>query len=60
MNVRWATKKQQGRNRGDNKPITINGKTKTIPEWSEELNVDRSSLRRHFVRDYYYNPTTKN
>ena len=35
-NCRWATKKQQSRNRRDNRVLTIRGKSQTIAEWAEE------------------------
>jgi hypothetical protein len=34
-NVRWATRKQQSRNRRSNHRLTIDGVTKTVTEWSE-------------------------
>lgn len=34
-NCRWATQKQQLRNRRGNRLVTINGETKTVAEWSE-------------------------
>lgn len=38
-NCRWATKKQQGRNRRTNKNITINSVTKCVTEWAEQLKI---------------------
>lgn len=35
-NCRWATRKQQNRNRRDNRPITWNGEAKLITEWAED------------------------
>jgi hypothetical protein len=34
-NCRWATCKQQGRNKRNNVKMTLNGVTKTVSEWSE-------------------------
>lgn len=34
-NCRWATRKEQGRNRRDNRLVTMNGQTKCLAEWSE-------------------------
>jgi hypothetical protein len=45
-NCRWATMKQQQRNRGNNRLI----KGKTLSEWSEILGVKRSTLaQRYYV-----------
>jgi hypothetical protein len=43
-NCRWATRKQQTRNTRRNKLIEFNGKTQTLVEWSEELNISMSLL----------------
>lgn len=34
-NCRWATKKQQGRNKRSNRMLTIEQETRTLSEWSE-------------------------
>lgn len=39
MNCRWATWKENNRNRRDNKMITYKGKTFCIAEWAERLNI---------------------
>ncbi len=39
-NVRWATKKQQGRNRRTNTLFTFNGKTQCASAWAEEYGFD--------------------
>lgn len=44
-NVRWATAKEQARNRRNNRFITFNGKTKCISEWAEIYKIDRRVLR---------------
>ena len=38
-NCRWATRKDQARNRRSNHHITLNGVTKTAAEWSEVSGV---------------------
>lgn len=38
-NCRWATCKQNQRNRGNNHRLTHNGKTLCIAEWAEELGI---------------------
>lgn len=49
-NVRWATQKEQCRNRSNSVNLTFNGATKTVAEWAEELglkhNVIRSRMRK--------------
>ena len=35
QNCRWISKKAQGQNRGNNRLITYDGKTKTITQWAE-------------------------
>ena len=43
-NCRWATKRQQQLNTRRNKLITYNGKTQTLTEWSDELNIRFNKL----------------
>jgi hypothetical protein len=43
-NCRWATKKEQSRNRRVNHLITHNGRTQTIAAWAEELGVPDTTL----------------
>ena len=38
-NCRWATMTVQQNNRRDNKNITFNGKTQTLMQWCNELNL---------------------
>ncbi len=38
-NCRWATLKQQGRNRRNNRYITANGVTMTLAEWAEKTGI---------------------
>lgn len=44
-NCKWATRKEQLNNRRNNKRITINGKTQTLQQWSEELKIPRSTIQ---------------
>jgi len=44
-NVRWATDKQQMRNTRVTSRVTIGGETKSYSEWSELLDIPRSTLR---------------
>jgi hypothetical protein len=49
-NCRWATKKEQIRNRTNTRQLTVDGKTLSLPVWSELLGVSQrlihSRLRR--------------
>lgn len=43
-NVRWATEKEQQRNRTDNTMVEINGETKVLAEWSEINGIRASTI----------------
>lgn len=43
-NVRWASQKEQCRNRRDNSFYTYRGETKCLSEWSEELGMTSSVI----------------
>ena len=43
-NVRWATWKEQGNNRRNNRKLTLNNETHTLSEWSEILNMNFNTL----------------
>jgi len=45
-NCRWATIKEQNRNRRDNSLITVNGVTKCLVAWVEELGICRTTIQR--------------
>ena len=44
-NCRWATKREQARNRRDNHYVTYNGKTQLLVEWSEEIGIPINVLK---------------
>lgn len=44
-NVRWATCKEQNNNRSNSVFYTLNGETKTLPQWCEALNINLSRTR---------------
>lgn len=48
-NVRWATRKQQARNKRNNHLITFKGKTACMAEWAEKLGISRQSLRKRMI-----------
>lgn len=43
-NVRWATAKENARNRSDNRLITFRGETLTLVEWSEKTGIKQATL----------------
>ena len=69
-NCRWATREQQGRNKRNNRLITINGRTQCTAEWAEESGVSRNTIELRMKRgisgadlispDPVLRPTSKN
>ena len=51
-NCRWATRKEQMNNRKNNHFITFNGKTQTIAQWADELNIKYQILERRINRNW--------
>lgn len=47
-NCRWANVKTQNNNRRNNRLITYKNATHTLSEWSEILNIKRSTLKSRF------------
>lgn len=45
-NVRWATHKEQCRNRRSSRRVAVDGVTKTVTEWAEKTGVNRSIISR--------------
>lgn len=43
-NCRWATPKENCRNKSNNHTLTFRGKTMTIQEWSEKIGINNSTL----------------
>jgi len=43
-NVRWATRKEQCRNRRSNRSLTIDGRTLSLAEWSEINNLPMQAV----------------
>lgn len=50
-NCRWATRKQQARNRRNNLNYTINGETHCLKEWCILLCIDYKKAYRRLYRD---------
>ena len=44
-NCRWATRTQQNRNRSNSRHVTLDGQTKTLSEWAEDLGVNRRLIQ---------------
>jgi len=44
-NVRWATAKQQHRNRNDNRVLAVDGKALCVAEWAEVSGTNPSTIR---------------
>lgn len=51
-NCRWATPKEQGRNRRTNKQVTIFGKTQCVKAWAEDLGISYPRLRYRLSAGY--------
>ncbi len=43
-NCVWATAKEQGAEKRNNKKFTFNGKTQILAEWARELNIDEETI----------------
>jgi hypothetical protein len=54
-NCRWATIKEQRRNRRNNKIISYNGKQQCVSAWAEETGVKYTTLMRRFNRGWDHN-----
>lgn len=44
-NCYWATRKEQGSNKRTNRFVTYNGRTQTLQQWADELDVNCSALQ---------------
>lgn len=51
-NCRWATPKEQARNRTNNSLLTFNGETKTIAEWAEITGLHDKTIRKRVGLGY--------
>lgn len=51
-NVRWATHKEQSRNKRDNLIVTINGVSRCLIEWAEVSGIGENTLRRRVQRGW--------
>lgn len=51
-NCRWATMKEQQNNRTNNHLLTLKGKTQTVAQWAEELNINYKVLEARIIRGW--------
>ena len=51
-NCKWATRREQARNRRTNRLLTFNGQTKTLIEWAEVTNLPPYMIRNRLNRDW--------
>jgi hypothetical protein len=51
-NCRWATDKQQARNKRNSSHITLNGETHTISEWAEILHIHPATISDRLQHGY--------
>lgn len=51
-NVRWATRKEQQRNRGCNRMLTWNGETMTVADWADRMGLKYNTLHERLRRGW--------
>lgn len=51
-NCRWATGKQQARNKSDNRMIEFDGKVQSLGAWAEETGIDYYTLHSRLKRGW--------
>lgn len=51
-NTRWATHTEQMNNRRCNRFLTFNGKTQTWIQWSRELGIDKTTIRKRALKGW--------
>lgn len=51
-NCKWSTNVEQSRNRKSNVLITINGDTRLATDWSKELNINQSAIKKRMMRGW--------
>lgn len=51
-NCRWATMKEQQNNRRNNRIIEINGKSKTLAQWSDEYGITQGCIQERIRRGW--------
>lgn len=51
-NVRWASARQQQRNRSSNRIIEFRGERRLLCEWSEQLGIKRTTIAQRLARGW--------
>ena len=51
-NCRWATTKQQARNRTVNRMLTHDGKTMCLQDWAEEIGINKVTLQSRLAKNW--------
>ena len=51
-NIRWASRKEQARNRRSNRFIEFNGQRRTLSEWSEITGIHKNTIRGRLNRGW--------
>lgn len=51
-NVRWATMKEQQRNRRNNKLLTIQDRTQCVAAWAEEAGVNQAMINKRLAKGW--------
>lgn len=54
-NCKWSTMKEQGRNRENNRRLTLNGKTQTLAAWAEQTGLGRVTITSRLDRGWSEN-----
>jgi hypothetical protein len=55
-NCRWATRRQQHRNKRNNRILTHDGRSLSVPEWAEKIGVSKVTIALRLLRGW---PTEK-
>jgi hypothetical protein len=50
-NCVWASHRQQGQNRRNNRWIAYNGETMILADWARRFEIDPGTLRRNWIRE---------
>lgn len=58
-NCRWATQKEQQNNKTNNRIILFNGKSQTLSQWAEELQIPKTTLSTRLKAGHSLMITTK-